>query len=110
MYKRQRLWRSARVQVVPTTYRFYNGDEVDSFTYTVHNRESVKGYSPTVVFSYDFSPLRVLINEKRAELATFLTQVCAIVGGVFTVCGLLDSVLFHATDLVARKMQMGKAT
>lgn len=94
---------------MPTTYRFHDGDEVDSFTYTVNNRQSVKGYSPTVIFSYDFNPLRVLISERRAELATFLTQVCAIIGGVFTVMGIVDSVLFHAGDLIARKMQIGKA-
>lgn len=94
---------------MPTTYRFRDDDEVDSFTYTVNNRQSVKGFSPTVIFSYDFSPLRVLISETRAELVTFLTQVCAIIGGVFTVVGIVDSVLFHASDLIAKKMQIGKA-
>ncbi|KAJ1617014.1 hypothetical protein T492DRAFT_917989 [Pavlovales sp. CCMP2436] len=68
----------------------------------------MRGYSPTVVFSYDFSPLRVLISERRTELASFLTQVCAIIGGVFTVVGIVDSVLFHTGDLLARKMQLGK--
>jgi hypothetical protein len=94
--------------VVPTTYRFSDGDELDSYTYTVNNRETVRGYSPTVVFSYDFSPLRVLIAESHTELATFLTQVSAIIGGVFTVVGLIDSIMYHTGDLVARKMQMGK--
>lgn len=94
---------------VPTTYQFDDGDELDSYTYTVQNRESVRSYAPNVVFSYNFSPLRVLITEKRTELAAFLTHVCAIIGGVFTVVGLVDALLFNVGDLIARKMQLGKA-
>ncbi len=36
------------------------------------------------------------IEERRRSLGHFLTNCCAIIGGVFTVMGLLDSVL-HRT-------------
>ena len=37
-----------------------------------------------------------LVTEEREAFASFLTQICAIIGGVFTVTGLLDSVVYHA--------------
>ena len=36
-------------------------------------------------------------------------QLCAIIGGVFTVTGLLDGLLYHGHDLLARKGEIGKA-
>ena len=38
----------------------------------------------------------------------FLTSVCAIVGGVFTVSGLIDSGLYHGQRVIKKKMQLGK--
>merc|ERR1712232_257038 len=81
------------IKVIPTTYRFHDGDELDGYTYTVNNRETQRGFTPTVTFSYDFQPLRVVVSEERMELSTFLTQVCAIIGGVFTVTGIIDAIL-----------------
>lgn len=38
-----------------------------------------------VSFAYTFSPIMFRIEEYRKGLLQFLTSVCAIVGGVFTV-------------------------
>ena len=51
---------------------------------------------PEAKFSYDLSPMQVVVTEEREAFASFLTQICAIIGGVFTVTGLLDSVVYHA--------------
>ena len=40
--------------------------------------------------------MQVVVTEEREAFASFLTQICAIIGGVFTVTGLLDSVVYHA--------------
>ena len=37
----------------------------------------------------------------------FVFQVCAIVGGTFTVAGIIDSMIFTASELF-KKAQMGK--
>lgn len=42
-------------------------------------------HPPVVSFSYTFSPIMFRIEEYRKGLLQFLTSVCAIVGGVFTV-------------------------
>lgn len=48
---------------------------------------------PAVFFSYDFSPVMLTIEEQRRPLLHFLTRVCAVVGGVFAVAGLLAKLL-----------------
>jgi len=46
-----------------------------------------------VFVNYELSPLRVRIYERRRSLGHFLTNCCAIIGGVLTVAGLVDSLL-----------------
>jgi hypothetical protein len=45
----------------------------------------------------------------RQSLAAFLTSICAIIGGVFTVTGLIDGGIFHTTNALKKKMEIGKA-
>ena len=39
-----------------------------------------------VFFMYEISPIKVTLAETQKTFAEFLTGVCAIVGGIFTVC------------------------
>eukprot|EP00752_Nemacystus_decipiens_P014202 g12631.t1 len=50
---------------------------------------------PEAKFSYDLSPMSVYIKERRRKWYDFLTSVLAIVGGTFTVVGVLDNILFR---------------
>ena len=43
------------------------------------------------------------------SLASFLTQMCGIIGGVFTVTGLIDAAFFHTSASLRKKMEIGKA-
>ena len=62
---------------------------------------------PAIWFRYDLSPITVKYTEKRPPFYTFLTMMCAIIGGTFTVAGIIDSMLFTATS-VFKKMEIGK--
>ena len=44
-------------------------------------------------FFYDISSIKVNRIEERKGFGQFLTSLCAIVGGVFTVMGMVDSSL-----------------
>jgi len=50
---------------------------------------------PGVFLVYDFTPFMVQKVEKVVPLSHFITSVMAIVGGVFTVAGMLDKMLFR---------------
>jgi len=46
-------------------------------------------------------------TEKRRSFSHFLTGVCAIIGGVFTVAGIIDSFIYHGVRNF-KKTQIGK--
>ncbi|GAB9469779.1 hypothetical protein Gpo141_00007046 [Globisporangium polare] len=87
------------LKVVPTEYDFLSGRNIatNQFSATEHFRKltstSEKGL-PMVSFAYTFSPIMFRIEEYRKGLLQFLTSVCAIVGGVFTIMGIMDSLAF----------------
>merc|ERR1719310_1101890 len=41
--------------------------------------------APSVDFTYDVSPLTSIVKEEHNSVALFLTNLCAVIGGVFTV-------------------------
>ena len=63
---------------------------------------------PGVFFMYDISPMMIRVYEERRSFMHFLTGVCAIVGGVFTVAGMVDSTLYHGLKSIRRKQELGK--
>ncbi len=58
---------------------------------------------------YELSPIMVKFTERRKSFAHFLTGVCAIVGGVFTVAGIIDSFIYQGMRSLKKKMELGKA-
>jgi hypothetical protein len=51
-----------------------------------------------VFFNYEISPMLIIHSEYRQSLAHFLTDTCAIIGGVLTVAGVIDSLLHGAQE------------
>jgi len=49
----------------------------------------------------------VTVAERKNSFLHFITGLCAIVGGVFTVTGIIDSFIYQGQRL-AQKMQLGK--
>jgi len=97
------------VKVVPTVYESA-GAPVHTNQYSVTEQAALisladgfRGESmrvPGVFFIYDLSPFMVRVRDASVPLSTFLTSVCAIVGGVLTVAGVLDGMLFAGAKMV----------
>ncbi len=49
-----------------------------------------------------------LPSTPRRSFFHFLTEVCAIVGGVFTVAGMIDAFLYHGLRSLRKKQELGK--
>ena len=47
---------------------------------------------PAIYFLYDLSPIMVAVKDGRGGLAHLLVRICAVVGGVFAVTGMLLAV------------------
>ena len=93
------------VKIVPTRYRYSNGREVESNQYSVteHLRHLSPGSGrglPGVYFYYELSPLHAVFEEKRRGFLPFLTSVCAIVGGAYTIMGVVDTLVSRITSLL----------
>ncbi|XP_022105808.1 endoplasmic reticulum-Golgi intermediate compartment protein 3-like [Acanthaster planci] len=105
------------IKVVPTTYTKLNGQTTRTNQYSVTKHEkqvsilSISGEQglPGVFVLYELSPLMVKFTEKHRSFMHFLTGVCAIIGGVFTVAGLIDSFIYHSAKAIQKKIDLGKA-
>ncbi|CAO3645856.1 unnamed protein product [Mucor hiemalis] len=78
-----------------------------SVTHNENNLEKTGGL-PGVFFNIDISPLQITYKETRKSFGSFITGVLAIVGGVFTVAGLIDRVVYKAEIAYKKKVEMGK--
>lgn len=58
---------------------------VQSYDYTAHSNVFNSPAVPVAKFHYELSPMQVVITENRRSFSHFITNVCAIIGGVFTV-------------------------
>ena len=77
--------------------------------YTVHSNEHIERDArvPSVMFKYDLSPMTVEVSKQSVPFYHFITSVCAIIGGVFTVIGLVDSALFNTIQVLSPKRGSG---
>lgn len=49
--------------------------------------------APAIFFRYELSPIKVRYTMSYTKWSQFMIDVCAIVGGLFTVAGIIESVL-----------------
>jgi len=95
------------MKIVPTIFQSRSGETTISYQYTYAFRTFVRTHGSALWFHYDLSPLTVRYQEKGEPLFSFLTAICAVVGGVFTVAGIIDGLIFSATQLY-QKLEIGK--
>lgn len=56
-----------------------------------------------VIFTYDFYPVMVVLEEQKEGLGSFLTSLCGIIGGVITVLGLVEKCLHQSHKTIIGK-------
>lgn len=62
------------------------------------------GVIPGIFFVYELSPFMVTITEAHIPLSHLITRLLAIVGGVFSVLAILDSILFRVQKLASKNV------
>jgi len=96
------------IKIVPTIFQRLSGEQYESYQFVANSNEVGGRYRlPAIYFRYDLSPITVKFVETRKAFSHFLVQICAIVGGVFTVLGLVNSIL-HTTLRKVLKANMNK--
>ena len=95
------------LKLVPTIYRSLTGKEIQTHQYSVteHLRHVDPGSGrglPGVFFFYDTSPLHVEIVERRKGLISLMTSLCALVGGIYTMMGFVERIIFSLNKKMKR--------
>eukprot|EP00397_Hematodinium_sp_SG-2012_P048054 GEMP01054899.1.p1 GENE.GEMP01054899.1~~GEMP01054899.1.p1 ORF type:complete len:296 (+),score=38.47 GEMP01054899.1:482-1369(+) len=88
------------VKLVPTTFVSLSGERTSTHQYAVTDtaknvlvKKGELSGLPGLFLVYEFNPFMVEKREKRIPVSHFLTSVCAILGGVFTVASIANSVI-----------------
>jgi len=96
------------IKVVTTLYEFRKEQQIKAYQLATQNR--IANYPeddiPEAKFSYDLSPISVIVSQRGKPFYSFLTSLFAIIGGTFTVISLLDGVV--ETVNVRLKRSLGK--
>jgi hypothetical protein len=102
------------VKIVPTQFVDSSGRIVahsHQFSVTEHAHHLTPALSvtdmdshklPGLFILYDLSPFMVRVESYSVSFSNFFTSVCAIVGGVLTVAGIVDSLLYHGSKTAAK--------
>jgi len=86
------------LKVVPTTYVDIEGNTLSAHQFTSNSNENINNNMiSTIFFRYDISPILIKITQYREIFFHFFIQICAIVGGMFTVMGIIDHLLYKLT-------------
>ncbi|CAG2159368.1 unnamed protein product [Oppiella nova] len=104
------------IKIVATLYAKSDGQtlQTNQFAVTRHKKPVFESLTengmPGVFFIYEFGPVMVKYSEINKSFMHFLTSVCAIVGGIFTVSAIIDSLLYHSIRAIQKKIELGKAS
>lgn len=79
----------------------------DAYEYTVHSHTYGAEEHSSAKFTYSMSPIQIVVMERAKPLYHFLTAICAVIGGVFTVMGIIDGMV-HQVNKITKKMELGK--
>ena len=90
--------------MIPSSFSFVSGEEGELYLYTANNRFNVRsGATPSLSIGIDISPMRMFYREYHEGWTTFLTSTCAVIGGVFTVFGMVVAMLDTSSEAFSKK-------
>lgn len=83
----------------------YDPHDTIAYKYTVHSNKfaAPQDEYPFIAFQYDLSPISIVVQQTRMPAYQFITSSCAIIGGVFTVIGLVEAIIHHVGSQFLKK-------
>ena len=93
----KRLQHHHYLKIVETWFNYKEESPVGAYQFTRHSHKYPveEGNTPQAKFQFDISPMAVAVSEEKMATYQFVTNACAIIGGVFTVLGLIDGAVYH---------------
>ncbi|KAE8983704.1 hypothetical protein PR003_g23936 [Phytophthora rubi] len=96
------------IKIVPTIYSDIDENAIHSYQFSVTqqgNYLNPRGQMtslPGTFFVFDLSPFMVKVENDRMPFTHFLTKICAIVGGVISIAGFVDSFMYNSLHVRRR--------
>lgn len=82
------------IDIIPTEYEDIDGSTYEAFQFTYKQKKVDSGRMiPTIFFRYDISPMKMKYTKYYPGHFDGLINICAIFGGMFTIAGIIDSLL-----------------
>lgn len=102
------------IHVIPTRF-IQDEEEIISHQYSVteyvKNIDQRARHQELVAVglwaNYDFTPFEVKVSKTRKSFMHFLTECCAILGGIFAFTGMLDNFSYRINKSMARRSRGG---
>lgn len=98
------------MKVVPTEVRTYRAN-VDTYQFSVTESNRPISHSsgshgvPGIFVKYDLSSLMIRVKEVHRPFWQFVIRMCGIVGGIFSVSGMLNAFMGFLTDFVCCRLK-----
>lgn len=54
---------------------------------------------PAIFFRYELSPIRIQYTMQLQNVTTFFVKICAIIGGIYTVSSIFESLLRNSISI-----------
>ena len=84
------------INIIPTEYEDVDNKVYQAFQFTYKQKKVDSGRMiPTIFFRYDISPMKMKYTKYFPGHFDGLINICAIVGGMFTIAGIIDSILLR---------------
>lgn len=78
-------------KIVPSLFTDINNNSYFAYQYTTSSNEMISNMVPAIYFRYDLSPISVRFWDYHENFSHFFVQICAIIGGIFAMTGIMDS-------------------
>jgi hypothetical protein len=103
----QKLRSTFTMTAVPSIFEsdFGFGDwfSTEVFQLKVHMDHQLGSQENIIMFNYKVNAVAVNYSNSRENLAQFMINICAIIGGVFTVAGIVDSIIHKSSKMIFKE-------
>ena len=74
-------------------------EEWNSYSYSLAHNKKIMGdnNAPTILMKIEYAPVKMLIIKTNRDVGRFMINMCSIVGGVFVIYGLINSLFAGCT-------------
>jgi len=90
------------IKIIPQIfYDEYTGEQTIAYQYSLTSKSKESdswGEMPIVMINYDYSPVAVKYTLKKYPFSHLVTNICALLGGVFVIFSILNSFLNRISE------------